>query len=273
MIEGKTFVFTGKLSITRNEAWDLVQAAGGDVSSHISKSTDFVVVGEKPGSKFNTARLLGLKLIDEEDFLKLLEGSSKKAMVASEPEAQKAFSPPPKEDLSYFSKGNLLDFLNRHKGSLLDALIVDHPCPYCGTIIPYTIDKVFWYCFNCQYYSNGAEIEGRVGHIHLFIESPDLPTTEGGKYLICRSCNSGEFFTNDELTRSEELVDLKNYCNSLEFSLEVNKTYPAVLDPTDTRGPADIVGSEELQVIWEAKTRARMERRQARISKKIPDAS
>jgi len=73
-LKGLTFVFTGILKIlTRDEAKEKVRFLGGDISSLVSKETDFVVVGESPGSKFEKAKKLGIKTIGEEEFLKMLK--------------------------------------------------------------------------------------------------------------------------------------------------------------------------------------------------------
>lgn len=73
-LEGKQFVFTGSLEgLSRDEASDLVMNKGGIVSSSVSKNTDFVVAGEKPGSKFEKAKKLGLNIIDEEEFRRIVE--------------------------------------------------------------------------------------------------------------------------------------------------------------------------------------------------------
>ena len=70
--DGKSFVLTGTLdSLTRDEAKELIESAGGKVSSSISKKTDFLVSGEKAGSKLNKAQELGVKIINESE-LKLL---------------------------------------------------------------------------------------------------------------------------------------------------------------------------------------------------------
>jgi len=73
-LAGKTFVFTGALSrFSRSEAEALVRQHGGRAASSVSKNTDFVVAGEKPGSKLAKAEKLGVKVISEEDFVKMLE--------------------------------------------------------------------------------------------------------------------------------------------------------------------------------------------------------
>ena len=72
---GRTFVFTGELaSCTREEAEALVKERGGRAASSVSKRTDYVVAGEKAGSKLTKARQLGVKVITEEDLKKMLEG-------------------------------------------------------------------------------------------------------------------------------------------------------------------------------------------------------
>ncbi len=70
-LAGKTFVFTGKLSIPREDAKRLVEELGGRVATSVSKKTDYVVVGEDPGSKLVKAQQLGVKVIDEEEFMAL----------------------------------------------------------------------------------------------------------------------------------------------------------------------------------------------------------
>ncbi len=73
ILSGKTFVLTGALSgLTRDEAKRKIRELGGDVSSSVSKNTDYVVAGADPGSKYDKAKKLGVKIIDEREFLKLI---------------------------------------------------------------------------------------------------------------------------------------------------------------------------------------------------------
>jgi DNA ligase (NAD+) len=70
---GKSFVFTGGLANrSREEAGELVQQHGGKISSSVSKKTDYVVVGTDPGSKYDKAKDLGVPILSESDFEKLL---------------------------------------------------------------------------------------------------------------------------------------------------------------------------------------------------------
>lgn len=72
-LEGKTFVLTGTLeSLSRDQAKERIRGHGGDVSSSVSKETDFVVAGAEPGSKYDKAEKLGVKILDEKEFIKML---------------------------------------------------------------------------------------------------------------------------------------------------------------------------------------------------------
>jgi len=72
-LNGKTFVFTGELkTLTRDEAQAKVRALGGKETSSVSAKTSYVVVGADPGSKFDKAKKLGVPVLSEEEFLKLV---------------------------------------------------------------------------------------------------------------------------------------------------------------------------------------------------------
>jgi len=73
---GKTFVITGTLpTLSRNEATELIESAGGKVTSSVSARTDFLLIGESPGSKLKKAEELGIRQISEEE-LRGMVGSS-----------------------------------------------------------------------------------------------------------------------------------------------------------------------------------------------------
>jgi DNA ligase (NAD+) len=76
-LKGKTVVVTGSLTgYTRDGAREAVIARGGKVSGSVSKNTDYVVVGDKPGSKYDKAVALGLTILDETGFNELLNPST-----------------------------------------------------------------------------------------------------------------------------------------------------------------------------------------------------
>lgn len=73
LLSDKTFVLTGKLpTLSRDEATKLIEAHGGKVSSSVSKKTDFVLAGEDAGSKLKKAQDLNIKIINEEEFRKMI---------------------------------------------------------------------------------------------------------------------------------------------------------------------------------------------------------
>ncbi|MCH9633700.1 MAG: DNA ligase [Chlamydiae bacterium] len=70
---GKTFVLTGSLmSYTRDQAQMLIKQRGGKITSSVSKKTDYVLVGESPGSKYDKAKKLGITILNEEEFANLI---------------------------------------------------------------------------------------------------------------------------------------------------------------------------------------------------------
>jgi DNA ligase (NAD+) len=72
-LQGKTFVITGTLSrFSREEAAEKIRGQGGKVTDSVSRKTDYLVVGAEAGSKLEKARMLHVKILDEEAFLKLL---------------------------------------------------------------------------------------------------------------------------------------------------------------------------------------------------------
>jgi len=77
LLAGKTIVITGTLKFfARNDAEELIRRLGGKASSSVSKNTDFLVAGEEPGSKLDKAKALGVKIITEEEFRKVVSHKS-----------------------------------------------------------------------------------------------------------------------------------------------------------------------------------------------------
>ena len=75
-LNNSKFIFTGAMEgLPRDKAKEMIESAGGKVVSSISRNVDYVVVGEKPGSKLAKARDMGLKIIGREEFLELMENT------------------------------------------------------------------------------------------------------------------------------------------------------------------------------------------------------
>ncbi|MDO8436444.1 MAG: NAD-dependent DNA ligase LigA, partial [bacterium] len=73
-LAGKTFVLTGSMeTMTRDTAKEKIRLLGGDISESVSKETDFVVIGKEPGTKLEKAKKIGVKIIDEKEFLQFLK--------------------------------------------------------------------------------------------------------------------------------------------------------------------------------------------------------
>ena len=71
-LEGYTFVLTGTLNRPRIEVENLIKSHGGKTSSTVSKKTSFVLAGDAPGSKYDKALALGVKILNEQDFIKMI---------------------------------------------------------------------------------------------------------------------------------------------------------------------------------------------------------
>lgn len=74
-INGKTFVITGTLSKSRDYYKEILEDLGGNVTGSVTKKTDYVLLGENPGSKYDKAKELNIKIISEEDFNNMIDNN------------------------------------------------------------------------------------------------------------------------------------------------------------------------------------------------------
>jgi DNA ligase (NAD+) len=72
-LAGKTFVITGTLeNYSRDDVKNMIKAEGGKVSSSVSKNTDFIIAGKKPGSKYEKGVELNIRVLGEEEFKEMI---------------------------------------------------------------------------------------------------------------------------------------------------------------------------------------------------------
>ena len=73
-LAGLTFVLTGALArLTRDQAKSMIRERGGELSESVGRKTNFLVAGKDPGSKLGRARMLGVPILDETEFLKRIQ--------------------------------------------------------------------------------------------------------------------------------------------------------------------------------------------------------
>ena len=81
---GQTWVFTGALTLfTREQAEALIEQGGGLAAGSVSRKTDFLVAGERAGSKLAKARELGIPVLTEEEFKAILDGKASPALTST----------------------------------------------------------------------------------------------------------------------------------------------------------------------------------------------
>ncbi|PKL91743.1 MAG: DNA ligase (NAD(+)) LigA [Candidatus Goldiibacteriota bacterium HGW-Goldbacteria-1] len=90
VLNGAVFVFTGELvKYSRTEAGNIVKSLGGRVSSSVSKDTNYLVAGPQAGSKLDKAKKLGVKVVDEMEFLEMIKQDKKNAVKSVKPKTAK----------------------------------------------------------------------------------------------------------------------------------------------------------------------------------------
>jgi len=194
-IADKTFMFTGKIRITRLEAQTLVESLGGIAGGSVNKSTDFLVVGEDSGGKLGRAQSLGITCISEDEFFAMVDECTSEAQESDTEESfpfsfncpdcglhfkareimsscpicsaeteikkkeePKSSIPPPGTPLTYNTPELLQKFKQEHPQIELHRPI---RCLVCRELIPYSIHPLYYYCFNCNFYMRPAPEQGQ----------------------------------------------------------------------------------------------------------------
>lgn len=203
-IEGKTIVFTGKISRPRHEFEALVRQHGGTPGSSVSKNTNYLVVGEKPGSKLAVAAALGIPTITEEVFLSLLQP----------PNPLDDEVPLTPDELSLINSHIVTltcsnckreyrqwDTLpDRETCSVCELLLPIPPCPHCNSNNPtYVEDFDLYTCMSCgTWFKASHSIHARhTKHLCFFQQTKQ---TRDGVYKTCLGCGNQIFLSNNDLT-------------------------------------------------------------------------
>lgn len=201
-IQGKTVVFTGKISQPRHVFQRMVEDHGGIAGNDITSRTNYLVVGEKPGSKLARASMYGVKIVSEEEFLSLLKQEDE--------ETPLSFA-----ELEYLN--SLMETrvcstcgreyrqwkkLPNYETCPVCEIKTRVKCPHCSDKPTFVTDFKLYHCSTCgSWFKAPFSIHARqTKHIHLFIESKK---TSEGAYKQC-FCGYTIFCTNETLRISKE---------------------------------------------------------------------
>lgn len=209
-IKGKKLVFTGKISITRGDAWDRVEKAGGIISHGVTSDCDYAVVGdyrtEEPGSKLLRAQQLGVKTITEEEFFKLLEASKEDPVEEALPTEQvnSIMEQQEKINCSYCGRE-----FSRWKSKIkIDTCFICEmktppSCPNCTSDTPtYVVDMGEYHCGMCGNWFKG--LKSSKAHTIQHICKPTYYTfPSGNSYWLCPGCNNVYARTEADILEAE----------------------------------------------------------------------
>lgn len=205
-IQGKTVVFTGKISKPRHEFQALVESHGGISGSDVSSNTDYLVVGEKPGSKLFRAISLGVPRISEEEFLKLLETTEVDETPLPSEALRELESHMVTIECSFCHKTyRQWDTLPNYETCPV-CEILSHPiCPHCGNDPTFVTDFNLYKCTLCgTWFKAPYSIHARfTRHLHLWVKAKQTPT---GVVKRCL-CGASITLSNEELQHNEELYE------------------------------------------------------------------
>jgi len=238
-VKDKTFMFTGTLSVTRDEAQRIVEELGGIAGSSVNRQTDYLIVGEDQigkSSKWEKAGLLGVTRVNEEYFWDLVKEAREDTSRVEDSDIVVHLSPEELENgitdehweviarecpnLTVMTGEQFERLLNAYLPSYeskykLEKLTREYsirvlppsPCKFCGETIPYSIHTSShkYYCFKCHQYSDQKE------HRCIWFD----PEVRQG-YYMCSIC--GEFTTmrGRDLLYQREAIENDVALNSVE---------------------------------------------------------
>lgn len=206
-IQGKTVVFTGKISHPRHVFQKMVEDHGGIAGSDVTKNTDYLVVGEKPGSKLFRATMYGVKTISEGEFLGLLkdEDDGETPLSFAELECLNALMETRicsncGKDYKQWTK------LPNYETCPVCEILIQVRCPHCEDPPTFAKDFGIYHCFTCgSWFKAPHSIHAKhAKHLHLFTEKK---REAEGAYKQCL-CGYTIFSTNETLRKGKENYEL-----------------------------------------------------------------
>ena len=201
-IQGKTIVFTGKISQPRHVFQKIVEDNGGIAGGDITSKTDYLVVGEKTGSKLIRATSLGVKIISEGEFLSLLSREDEETPLSfAELEQLRALM----ESRTCSNCGKEYEQWTKspdYETCPVCEIYTWVKCPHCNDNPTFVSDFGTYHCFTCgRWFKAPHSIHAKhAKHIHLFSE---FKRTEEGAYKQCL-CGYVIFSTNETLQKGKD---------------------------------------------------------------------
>ena len=277
-VKGKTFMFTGRLSVTRSQAQGWVTELGGTAGHSITRVTDYLIAGEDCGQKLQKAKSLGIDTLTEEEFSNLLTEARKHSIPVKEQVLERPkpveMIPPHRETLSYGNEQVLLQFLSDHpEVSNLSFRLGPKECSHCEAPIPYTISTTSWYCFQCRLATWDIELPEVISPLHerksarrhycqpkwmILLRDAELATIKK-----CRKCGRVILYDKSELDDFYRDHSNSDYVHSVEFVVGVADKYDRI-DKTD-RGLSSTVTKGGTDGDYEA-----FSRRMAKLESQAP---
>lgn len=199
ILKDKVVVFTGKISMPRHEAWVLLTKVGGIPGSDISLGTDYLVVGEKPGSKLIRAQALNIKIISEPEFHNLL----KEEELDEEPLDYEALAELGAHFITLKCKYCGRDYTQWAKlpdtetCPTCEILLPVPKCPHCKNLVTYITDYNLYHCMLCGtwFKDHSSALARTMKHLCYFQEDRRTPE---GTFKTCLACRKQIFVSNEE---------------------------------------------------------------------------
>jgi len=179
-IEGRTVVFTGKISIPRHKAQKLVIEHGGIPGSSVTRKTDYLVVGGKPGSKLAKATLLHVQVLTEKEFWDLLRGEKQE----EEPLTKEELAELQSHTVQLVCRWCKSTYKQWNTLPVLDTCpvceILSNPkCPHCDSEPIYVEDYNLYHCMLCGTWFEApfSSHARKVKHLHMWIKASQRGNT------------------------------------------------------------------------------------------------